>query len=310
MKHLLLVVLIVILCITMAACGVSEQTPTKQQSTSTTVQTTVSTTATTSLTTKLTPMSTVATIAVTTTSSKAGTTERTYETALATTSPTFANGEVGDLLAKIPWVMPPHVPFYGEKPSKLHLPVTRVLFSNRDYSLIGGDYSLYTLFFDDGSQHDGSELKDLLAEGKISIDDVVALFGVTPNTNAATDVATREARFGEMISYRRSREATVKQGHAEVHIYPPFDFFGEFFKDDRRTDSVGYYLNAAYLDQIIQAACPSVGTLDTAEAIRVGDSLFVPLSAAEKLGITVNVGERSNESSSSTPSLQIALPNA
>ena len=297
----------------MAACGVSEQTPTtsSKRETTTPQSTTASSATVTQATTSTTsPITTVTTIVVTDTSSKTGTTKRTYETALATMSPTFANGTVGELFAKLPWVVPPHVPFYGEKPSKLHLPATRVLFSNRDYSLIGGDYSLYTLFFDDGSQHDGSELKDLLAEGKISIDDVVALFGVTPNTNAATDVATREARFGEMISYRRSREATVRQGHAEVHIYPPFDFFGEFFKDDRRTDSVGYYLNAAYLDQIIQAACPSVGTLDTAEAIRVGDSLFVPLSAAEKLGITVNVGERSNESSSSTPSLQIALPNA
>lgn len=318
MKRLLFALLALTLCITVAACGSVEQTPTTvPQSTSTTSQgTTTSATATTLTTTASTTeaatMTTVTTVAATTTtSSKTGTTKRTYEKTLVTTLPTFANGEVGDLFAKLPWTAPPHVPFYGETPSKLHLPLTKVIFSNRDYSLVGGaSYSLCTLFFDDGSQHDGSELENLLTEGKVSIDDVVALFGVTPNTNAATDVATGEERFGEMISYRRSREATVKQGHAEVHIYPPFDFIGEFFTDDRRSDSVGYYVNAAYLNQIIQAACPSVGTLDTAEAIRVGDSLFVPLSAAEKLGITVNVGERNEESPSNTPSLQIVLPNA
>lgn len=226
-----------------------------------------------------------------------------------TTSPTFANGEVGGLLAKLPWTAPPHVPFYGTE-SEPYTQLIKILFSTQEYNFWGNHISSAILVFDDGSQHKGSELEELLNNGKITIDDVVTLFDVEPIASSAIDVVTGEMRLGEMSSYRRRREATVKQGHAEVHIYPPFDFFGEFFKDDRRTDSVGYYLNAAYLDQIIQAACPSVGTLDTAEAIRVGDSLFVPLSAAEKLGITVNVGEKGDQFSLDTPSLQIVLPNA
>ena len=298
MKRLLLAVLVVTLCVTVVACGASEQTPTTRSTSATSQGTTTSSTAT-----------TLTTTSQHTTATNAVVSDPTSGSERRTVSQPFANKEVGTLLAKIPWTTAPSASFYAEVAYDRGS-LYEVFFSTDTYDFIRGYMASTTFVLNDGSRYTQKELQNLVDNGTITPDELMAVFSLMPRPKMVVDVSTKENLFGEMISYRRSREATVKQGHAEVHIYPPFDFFGEFFKDDRRTDSVGYCVNAAYLEQIIQAVCPSAGTLDTAEAIRVGDSLFVPLSAAEKLGITVNVGERSEESPSSTPSLQIVLPNA
>lgn len=299
MKRVLFALLVVTLCITAVACRSTGLTPTTSQSTTTSLV---------GATTTSVPTST--TFAADGVSSTTMTVfDPTRDSERLTVSQPFANNVVGELLTKIPWTAAPKASFYAEVPNARGN-LWEVFFTTDKYEIWRGYMADTTLIFTDGSRYKQKDIPGLVSNGTVTPDELTALFGLEPRTKSAIDTTTGEARFGVMISYLSRREATVKQGGAEVHIYPPFDFIGEFYKCKYYGDSIGYHVNVEYLNQLITAACPKVGTVDTAQAIRVGDSLFVPLSAATKIGITINVGEKSEEYPSSTPSLQIVLPNA